>query len=142
MLPMPAYPFVMPYRKRDKPPFAAWLVAEREGRKWKAEEVARRLREAGYRTWESSAGRRPAPETVAALERLFGSPAPGAEAQPSGDLAAAITALTVELRAWREEDRERLAELEATVAGLVAGALAGPGTAAGATPPARTRSAG
>lgn len=124
----------MAYRKRDKPPFAAWLVHEREARGWKAEEVARRLREAGhqaedstYRTWESSAGRRPAPETVVALERLFGSPAPGADEQASGDLVAALSAQAAAIErlvdridallASRDRDLEELAR---TLAALLA----------------------
>ena len=87
------------YRKRDKPPFASWLTSEREGHGLKAEEVARRLREAGlqaeystYRTWEATSGRRPAPETVEALERMFGSRAPDDD-EAASDLAAAINRL-------------------------------------------------
>lgn len=87
----------MSYRRLDKPPFSAWLVAERNRRKWKAEEVARRLRELGYpaedstyRTWEAT--RRPNDDTVAALERLFGTASPAEDAPGSGDVAAAIRA--------------------------------------------------
>jgi hypothetical protein len=120
----------MAYRKRDKPPFAAWLVSQREHHGWKAEEVAKRLRDAGhqaedstYRTWESSADRRPAQETVAALERMFGAQAPGTDELATGDLAAAINDLVAELRAWREEDRRELARLGLMVQQLAAGAL-------------------
>lgn len=59
-----------------------------------------------------------------------------------GDLAAAITALVAELRAWREEDRPRLDQLETTVARLAAGRLSGPGTAEPAAPRARQTRAG
>lgn len=91
----------MAYRRRDKPPFSAWLTAERTRRGWKAPEVARRLRELGYqaeestyRTWE--AGRRPSPDTIAALERLFESAAPG-ENEPGGDAAGLVRAMTAAL---------------------------------------------
>lgn len=131
----------MSYRRRDKAPFSAWLVAERTKRAWKAGEVARRLRELGYqaeestyRTWE--AGRRPSSETVIALERLFESAAPGDGAAAQTDVAAAIdrqteaiTALVDELRASRL-DRERLEQLQATVDRLVEDALGPVGTPA------------
>jgi hypothetical protein len=126
----------VPYTNPNKPPFAAWLIAQRKAQRpvLKAEEVARRLREAGlqaedstYRTWESASDRRPAPETIAALERMFGSRAPG-NAEPSGDLASAIMALVTECRRWREEDRDRIADLERIVAGMAAERLSSQGT--------------
>lgn len=87
----------MTNRRSDKPPFSAWLAAERKRHGLKAEEVARRLREAGYaaedstyRTWEST--RRPNDETVAALERLFETAAPSEATAGNGDIAAAIRA--------------------------------------------------
>lgn len=121
----------MTYRRTDKPPFSAWLSAERRRHGLKVDEVARRLRELGfpaeestYRTWE--AGRRPAQETVVALERMFGTAAPGEDAAAQGDVAAAIdrqtaviTALVDELRAARE-DRDRIAGLERAVEQLLA----------------------
>lgn len=110
----------MTYRLRDKPPFAAWLTTERGKRGWKAEEVARRLRDMGYaaedttyRTWEAASGRKPAPDTIRALERLFESAAPGEDATGSGDLAAALQSLADEIRAAREERAELRRELVA-----------------------------
>lgn len=91
----------MGYRRRDKPPFAAWLVAQREAHGLKAEEVARRLRDQGfqaedstYRTWESSSGRRPAPETVNALERMFGTVAPAEGGPATRDIAELVAAIS------------------------------------------------
>ena len=111
----------MPYRNPNKPPFASWLVAQREARPpLKAEEVARRLREAGlqaedstYRTWESASDRRPAPETMAALERMFGSRAPGGT-DPAGDLVVAIRSLVEAL----DRDREERMALTRAIAAL------------------------
>jgi transcriptional regulator with XRE-family HTH domain len=109
-------------RRTNKPPFAAWLVEQREKAGLKAEEVARRLREAGlqaedstYRTWESNANRRPAPDTVAVLEQMFSSTAPSDDVGAgSPDVAAAIDRQTEairelvdELRASRDRDGER-----------------------------------
>lgn len=78
--------------------FGEWLKDQRERHGWKAEEVARRLREAGYqaetssyRVWET--GRRPRPETVRALERLFGSVAPSVAAPPATELSAVLASL-------------------------------------------------
>lgn len=85
----------MSVRRRDKTAFSAWLEAERKRHGLKAEEVARRLRDLGYqaedstyRTWE--ANRRPSADTVAALERMFETAAPGDGEPGAGDIAAAI----------------------------------------------------
>jgi transcriptional regulator with XRE-family HTH domain len=113
----------MSYRRSDKPPFSAWLSSERARHGLKAGEVAKRLREMGfpaeestYRTWE--AGRRPAPETVAALERLFGTASPSADAPDQGDVAAAIRDQIVVQQqladAAVEANRIALEQLEAT----------------------------
>lgn len=59
---------------------------------------------------------RPSRELVAALGVLYGSDPP--VAPPAGDLASAFNALAAELREWRLEDRERIAELEAMVDSL------------------------
>lgn len=99
-------------------PFGQWLKGERERRGWKAEEVARRLRDAGYeakdssyRVWES--GRRPRAATVAALERMFGSPAPAAT-QPTDNMAALVGLVTLQT-----EELKRLWEVQSqTVAAL------------------------
>lgn len=101
----------MAYRRTDKPPFSAWLTAQRSKRGWKAGEVARRLRDMGYpaeestyRTWE--AGRRPSSDTIAALERMFESAAP-VEREGSSDVAAAIDRQTEVFRELlRETQRE------------------------------------
>lgn len=55
-------------------------------------------------------------------------------ATPEPTVAGALTTLADELRAWRTEDRARIAELEATVARLVAGVLDGRGTPGEAGP--------
>lgn len=87
-----------------KHPVSLWLIAERKRHGWKAEEVARRLRDAGieaqdttYRVWE--AGRKPKADAIRAMETLFGSKAPG-EPEPSGqpDLAALLAAMTEQSR--------------------------------------------
>ncbi len=56
--------------------------------------------------------------------------------QPSSEPteASVMAELVAELRAWRLEDRQRIADLEATVARLAATSLAGPGSAAPSSP--------
>ncbi|MBX3031903.1 MAG: hypothetical protein KF809_17285 [Chloroflexi bacterium] len=80
-----------------KPALSQWIEDQRKLRGWKAEDVARRLREMGYdaedstyRTWEAS--RRPKPETIHGMEKLFGSPAPR-EPEGTADMAALVVAL-------------------------------------------------
>ena len=58
--------------------------------------------EATVKVWEANGDRRPSPENLAGLERIFESSAPSADAL-SGDLASALQALTFELAAMRQE---------------------------------------
>lgn len=84
----------------SKPPLAQWIVEQRRAKSWKLEELARRLREAGYeaadttvRTWE--AGRRPHPGTIRALELLFDKAAPREREEP--DMAALLARLDAQV---------------------------------------------
>lgn len=107
-----------------------WIAAERKRLNWKAEELGRRLREAGYevadttiRTWE--AGRRPSAENIAGLERLFGVQAP-AEPETGTDQAAVVAAI--------DRQTDVLAQLVSAVSrldGSVSGGLIGLGKALG-----------
>lgn len=88
---------------RQKPPLSVWIAENRKRLGWKADELAARLRDAGYeaadttvRTWE--AGRTPRPETVEALERLFDSPAPRETGLDRDALVAAIAEQTAAMR--------------------------------------------
>jgi transcriptional regulator with XRE-family HTH domain len=90
----------------SKPPVSAWIAAQRKAKRWKSEELAERLTAAGYpvavttvRTWEAS--RRPSPENIAALERLFDATAP-ADRPDDDDLRSLVRLLVEELRAERE----------------------------------------
>ena len=87
-------------RVRDVPkhPVSIWLIDQRKAHGWKAEEVARRLRDAGvaaedgtYRVWE--AGRKPKDDAIRAMETLFGSVAPKDPDAGSGEMAALIARL-------------------------------------------------
>lgn len=89
----------MPTPLHLKPPFAAWLVRERNARKWKPRDVVAALAAQGIevtdgtvKVWESNAGRKPAPLTIDALERIFDSRAPESVAPSAGqaDLVAAL----------------------------------------------------
>lgn len=80
-----------------KHPVSLWLIAERKRRRWKAEEVARRLRDAGvqaedgtYRVWE--AGRKPSDAAIRAMETLFDSIAPK-DTPPAADVATLVARL-------------------------------------------------
>lgn len=135
-----------------KHPVSLWLIDERKRHGWKAEEVARRLRDAGvdaadgtYRVWES--GRKPSDTAIRAMETLFDSTAP-AEAAPTPDLAALVAALTEQTRVntmlverlIRYEDRvAKLEELTAQLAEAAAAAhranAARGGAPAAPTPP-------
>jgi len=125
-----------------KPLLSQWIAAERKRHRWKVEELSSRLETAGFeaavttvRTWE--AGRRPAPDTIAALERMFESAAP-TEGDPSlSGLVVALRAhtemltnLVDELLRWRTEDRDRLTEMEKTVSRLARERLSERGTGA------------
>lgn len=117
-----------------------WLYRERNapGRGWTQEQVAERLFDlAGYRVkrpWLSQVenGEDPSSDLLNALVRLFGTEPPE-ESKPEPEsadrmaLVAALNAqakalsdLAAEMRAWREEDRGRLEDLEGIVAEMVA----------------------
>lgn len=112
--------------RQAKPPFSLWLAAERKRHQLKVEELSDRLTKMGFeaavptvRTWE--AGRVPRADTIEALERLFGTPAPreivGGD---SGDLAAAIRELTAYLREQGQWQRDLLAALASDDTGAAA----------------------
>lgn len=101
-----------------KPALSLWLIDHRKAATMKPADVARAVgvSEDTVRGWE--AGRGIGPDSLPALEELFGEPAPAAgTGYAGGDLAAAITALVGELQQWRTEDRERIAALERFVLG-------------------------
>jgi transcriptional regulator with XRE-family HTH domain len=108
---------------RHKPPVSLWIAAERKRHGWKVEELSRRLREAGYpaevstvRVWE--AGRSPAPDTLGALETLFGAPAPRDEPADQSDLVSVIRELVDEVRLSRLAS-DRNADVLAQLLGVV-----------------------
>lgn len=87
----------MPTPSRAKPPLSAWIVRERKRLGLKPPDLAERLTAAGLpvqvgtvRTWE--AGRKPHPDNIEGLERIFGTRAP-ASAPPEGDTLAGGAAL-------------------------------------------------
>lgn len=103
----------------QKPALAAWIVSNRKRLGWKLETLAAKLREAGYeaadttvRTWE--AGRRPQPDTIVALERLFDSTAPSAD-ETAPDLIVALQEQTAAMR-----------ELTAAISALLASGISAP----------------
>lgn len=64
-------------------PLATWLKQQRRSNDWTVAELAHVLTQSGYptkegtvRVWEAPSGRDPRPDTVEALERIFGAPAP------------------------------------------------------------------
>lgn len=108
-----------------KTALSLWIKAERDARQWKSEELARRLREAGYRAedatvraWE--ANRKPGADALVAMERLFGSPAPVDRAADMTGLVEAIRELVVELRLTREEQARWNRGVEDTLAAVLA----------------------
>lgn len=73
-------------------PLAAWIVRQREARGWKSEEMPGRLADVGYGVRadyyrQVEAGKKPGPDFLASLERLFGAeyvePRPDAEDRPA-----------------------------------------------------------
>lgn len=71
----------MPTPTRAKPPVSAWIIRERKRLGLKPKDLASRLSDAWLpvtegtvRTWE--AGRRPHPDNVEGLERIFGTRSP------------------------------------------------------------------
>lgn len=117
----------VPTPLNQKPATAAWIVRERKRLKLKPRDLVERLgaqglvvSEATVKVWESNADRRPAPENLEGLERIFESTAPGTSApSDQSDLASAIRALVEEMRLDRQEQvRWREAVQEALVAAL------------------------
>lgn len=114
-------------------PVGKWVKQERRARGWEVAELSRRLVDAGYRAsegtirvWESPKGRDPGRETIEALERIFGEPAP-IERKPDNEIIAAIDRLTETvatlsqvpaLRAEVADLRRELLKLAADVEGL------------------------
>lgn len=125
----------MPTPLNQKPPMAAWIVRERKRLGLKPRDLVERLAaqglvvsEATVKVWEANGDRRPAPENIEGLERIFESQAPGpAEATP--DLAAALMALVDELRESRMEREATETRLRAVEAELRS--LRGPRAGAG-----------
>lgn len=123
---------------KPKPPVSDWIVRERKRLGWKPTDVSDRLKAAGYeaevstvQVWE--AGRSPKPETIAGLERLFGSVAPREQAD-NGDMAAAIRELVEEVRLSRLAS-DRNADVLAQLLGVVlSGRLPQPETEAADEP--------
>lgn len=108
-------------------PVGKWIKQERRARGWHVAELSRRLVDAGYRAsegtvraWESPKGRDPGRETIDALERIFGVPAP-VDRAAGGDVIAAIDRLTATVGLLMEVPvlRSELADLRQAVAGLV-----------------------
>lgn len=127
----------MPTPLHLKPPLAAWIVRERKRMNLKPADIAERLRAMGLevkeqtvKVWESNADRRPDPNNIDGLERLFGSRAPvAASDRDQGAVALAVAEQTEVLRQLVEETRmsrvaqETTAKALGELAGLVARAL-------------------
>lgn len=84
------------------------------------------------RVWESYAGRDPSPENIDALERIFGTEAPGGEPADASSIVAAIDRLTAAIEAqtakrveWERGVLSALVEL-LPAAGRSADPVAGP----------------
>lgn len=114
----------MPTPLSQKPPTAAWIVRERRRLGLKPRDLVERLAAQGLRVseatvkvWESNADRRPAPENLEGLERIFGSQAPSA-AEPF-DLASAVREQTRAIEAQVEAIREQTRALERVLDRLV-----------------------
>jgi hypothetical protein len=114
----------MPTPLNQKPPMAAWIVRERKRLQLKPRDIVERLAaqgltvsEATVKVWESNADRRPSPENIEGLERIFKSQAPGRDAVDM-TLTGAINELVAELRASREERESLDARLRAVEAEL------------------------
>lgn len=90
----------MPTPLHLKPPTAAWIVRERKRLGLKPADIVAQLKAQGLevsedtvKVWESNADRRPAPENLAGLERIFDSTAPQRGAGSSAGQSDLITAL-------------------------------------------------
>ena len=116
-----------------KPAVAAWIQRERkrikrtDGKPWTVGDLRERLllmgvdvTEQTIRVWEGNSNRKPGPDALDALERIFGSATPDrSKSGDQSDLAGAIRELTEELRAMRQEREAmdiRVAALEALAA--------------------------
>lgn len=136
----------MPTPLNRKPAVAAWIVRERKRLNMKPRDVVTRLAaqgltvsEATVKVWESNADRRPAPENLEGLERIFESKAPanGTPSADQSDLAAAIrgqtesiTALVQELRLARLQQVE-ISEVALRAIGVLGASQGPPGKPAG-----------
>lgn len=102
----------MPTPLNQKPPMAAWIVRERKRLKLKPRDLVERLAaqglvvtEATVKVWEANGDRRPAPENIDGLERIFESSAPTADAASplgQGDMVAAMDRQTDAIKAQTE----------------------------------------
>ena len=117
---------------RPKPPISLWIASERKRHGWKVGDLSEKLTalnldaaETTVRTWE--AGRPPKAETIDALERLFGSPAPrGAETPDLGGLLAALSSQTEALNRVAERlEAQSTSDLRDVVALTVEATLRG-----------------
>lgn len=125
-------------KRRTRPALAAWIVEQRKARGWTPDDVALRAGVATttVRGWET--GRSVSDANLTALEEAFGVEAPELPGAPEGleDLGSSIRlmATTLEILASQDariltlereaaEARERVAQLEAVVDGLVARAI-------------------
>lgn len=107
----------MPTPLNRKPPIAAWIVRERKRLGLKPRDLVERLRaqgltisEATVKVWESNADRRPAPENLDGLERIFQSRAPR-DPEPF-DLAIAVREQTAAIQAQVDAIRDQTVVLQ------------------------------
>lgn len=90
----------MPTPLSQKPPMAAWIVRERKRLGLKPRDLVDRLAaqglvvtEATVKVWEANGDRRPAPENIDGLERIFESQAPVGD-EATSDIAELLRANT------------------------------------------------
>lgn len=129
-----------------KPPTAAWIVREARRLNLKPRDISARLEamgltatEATVKVWQANGNRRPGPENLEGLERIFGSRAPEPPGHADDALASAIrdqtrvfSELVAELRTMCEAMREtglgvarvegRIGEIEAALSAPQPGA--------------------
>lgn len=103
---------------KPKPPISDWIVRERKRMGWKVPDLSKRLLDLGYdaqvstvQVWE--AGRSPRPETITALERLFGSAAPREVAGANPDYLAVLTRIADAVERMQVAQEETAAHLAA-----------------------------
>lgn len=140
----------------ERGPVAAWLIESRRARGWTAEHFLEEMAKAtgyaptrpNYARWESGAAH-PSDESMARLT-AFWKAEPNEEPVSAEDpvvaamdrQTAAIAALVGELRLWRTEDRERIAQLEAWMDQRLEQTPGAPGTAGAAARRAPRKTAG